>query len=84
MLTHLENVLFIEVEAGAVLPYGVKIQAGLFSDCQRKCKHYDLCYAQKEVLEELEHHFPLDLLVELSEAAIATLQASPWVVSWVV
>ncbi|KAK9903961.1 hypothetical protein WJX75_001419 [Coccomyxa subellipsoidea] len=30
---------------------------------------------QKEVLEELEHHFPLDLLVELSEAAIATLQA---------
>lgn len=32
------------------------------------------CHAQKEVLEELEHNFPLDLLVELSEAAMATLQ----------
>ncbi|CAL8470573.1 g10115 [Coccomyxa elongata] len=30
---------------------------------------------QKEVLEELEHHFPLDLLVDMSEAAIDTLQA---------
>ncbi|BDA45831.1 hypothetical protein COCOBI_07-6180 [Coccomyxa sp. Obi] len=30
---------------------------------------------QNEVLEELQHHFPLDLLVELSEAAIDTLQA---------
>ena len=35
---------------------------------------------QKEVLEELEHHFPLDVLVELSEAAIDTLQARPVVV----
>ncbi len=37
-----------------------------------------LCHMQKEVLEELEHHFPLDLLVDMSEAAIDTLQASPW------
>ncbi|BDA45832.1 hypothetical protein COCOBI_07-6190 [Coccomyxa sp. Obi] len=30
---------------------------------------------QKEVLEEMEDHFPLDLLVDLSEAAIDTLKA---------
>ena len=62
-----------------MLLYAVKIKQD-WSKIVKNCNSYDLCHAQKEVLEELEHHFPLDLLVELSEAAIATLQASLWVV----
>ncbi len=38
----------------------------------------ELCHVQKEVLEELQHHFPLDLLVDMSEAVIDTLQARHW------
>ena len=31
---------------------------------------------QGEVLEELQHHYPLDLLMALSDAAVGAMQAS--------
>ena len=31
---------------------------------------------QGEVLEELQHHYPLDLLMALSDAAIGAMQVS--------
>ena len=33
-------------------------------------------HLQGEVLEELQHHYPLDLLMALSDAAIGAMQVS--------
>ena len=35
-----------------------------------------VCHLQGEVLEEIQHHYPLDLLMALSDAAVGAMQAS--------
>ena len=35
-----------------------------------------LSHLQGEVLEEIQHHYPLDLLMALSDAAVGAMQAS--------